>query len=70
MRTQHAPDLDRVRDLLTKGFWVTDVDSTDSHLVLVLGRDGTEHTICLDREETRHLVDENLLAERHEPLLV
>lgn len=69
MRAQDAPNLDRVRDLIAKGFGVTDVDSTDSHLVLVLGRDRTEHTVLLDREETRRLVDEDLLAQRHEPLL-
>ncbi len=69
MRTQHAPNLDRVRDLIAKGFGVTDVGSTDTQLVLVLGRDGTEHTICLDREETRRLVEADLLAQRHEPLM-
>lgn len=69
MRTQHAPNLDRVCDLIAQGFWVTDVDSTDTHLILVLGRDGTEHTIGLDREETRRLAEEDLLVERHDPLV-
>lgn len=68
MRTRRASPLDRARDLIAEGYGVTDVGSTDTHLTLVLGRDGTEHTLLLDKEETRRLIDEDVLAREQSPL--
>ncbi len=69
MHARRTPDLQRVRELIADGFWVTDVDSTDDHLVLVLGRDRTEHTVLLDRDDTRRLMEEEILAHRHAPMI-
>lgn len=69
MHARRTPDLDRVRELIADGFWVTDVDSTDDHLVLVLGRDRTEHTILLDHAETQRLVEEEILSRAHTPMV-
>lgn len=60
-RTQ-TPIVENIRDALDAGAALSDVDSTDEELMLVLEDEGSEAHYRLDADETRALVETGTLA--------